>query len=148
MQRRSGFTLIELMIVVTIISILAAIAYPSYQGQLRRSNRSAAEQLMLNIQSRQEQYFLDARNYTTTIGAGGLNITTQDTFTCAATCTNSFYTVRVDPAPAGQPPGYMVTATPVAGTNQVADGILYLNADTAGTYTPGAKTRSGSDPKW
>lgn len=104
-----GFTLIEVMIVVAVIAILAAVAYPSYEAYIIRANRSAAQQLMLKIASREEQYRLDARTYTATIGAGGLNIS-EDGWNCAATCTNGRYTIAVALV-AGPPPGYTITAT-------------------------------------
>lgn len=123
--RSRGITLIELMIVVAIVAILAAVAYPSYEAYIIRANRSAAQQLMIKIASREEQYRLDARAFTATIGAGGLNVT-EDGWDCTSTptqCTNGRYTISVALV-AGPPPGFTITA--VAGGPQTKDGDLGL----------------------
>ena len=52
-----GFTLIELLIAVTIIAILAAIAYPTYNEAVRKARRAEARALLLEIAARQEQFF-------------------------------------------------------------------------------------------
>ncbi|MGQ0522222.1 MAG: type IV pilin protein [Betaproteobacteria bacterium] len=112
MNANRGMTLIELMIVVAIIGILAAVAYPSYEAYIIRSNRSAAQQMMLKIASRQEQYRLDAKSYTATLGGtSGLNIVEQgwDCTSTATQCTNPHYTITVTLV-AGPPPGYTITA--------------------------------------
>mgnify|MGYP005704109999 FL=1 len=57
-RRTSGFTLVEMLIVVTIIGILASIAYPSYQQYIVKANRAAAQQFLLEAASVQHQYFL------------------------------------------------------------------------------------------
>lgn len=112
MKANRGMTLIELMVVVAIIGILAAVAYPSYEAYVIRANRSAAQQLMLKIASREEQYRLDAKSYTATLGgSSGLNIVEQgwDCTSNTAQCTNGHYTVTVGLV-AGPPPGYTITA--------------------------------------
>ena len=125
--RPGGFTLIEVMVVVVIMAILAAIAYPSYQAYIIRANRSAAQQFMLSIASREEQYVIDARAYTATIGAGGLNLTQP-----AETTARYTFAVTVS---AGPPPGYTITATAIG--RQASDGDLTL--DNLGVKAPADK---------
>src|SRR5260221_10074380 len=123
----AGFTLIELMIVVAIIAILAMVAFPSYQNYNKKANRSQASQLLLAVQSREEQYLLDARAYTDKLAGGGINMG-QDSWTCTdASCINNFSTVTVAVV-AGTPPTYTITATPIAGKYQASDGSLTLTS--------------------
>ncbi|MCH7335854.1 prepilin-type N-terminal cleavage/methylation domain-containing protein [Acinetobacter sp. NIPH 2699] len=56
MKKTQGFTLIELMIVVAIIGILAAIAYPSYQEHVRKTKRTDAQADMIELASRLQRY--------------------------------------------------------------------------------------------
>ncbi len=59
-----GFTLIELMIVITIIGILAVIAYPSYTRQVQKSRRAQAKADLVELASGLEREFTANRNYT------------------------------------------------------------------------------------
>ncbi|MBI4291467.1 MAG: prepilin-type N-terminal cleavage/methylation domain-containing protein [Betaproteobacteria bacterium] len=138
---RRGFSLVELMVVVVIVGILAGVGLPSYQQYVRRSERSKAQQLMLEISNRQQQYMLDARAYTATIGSGGLNIGNKDGWTCTATCTNGKYVITVTLA-AGPPPTFSISADPT-GTTQADDGTLTL-------ASTGTKTRmvGSTDKGW
>jgi type IV pilus assembly protein PilE len=137
-RRARGFTLIELMIVIAVLSALAAIAIPSYRNYNMKANRSAAAQIMLNIQNREEQYILDRRAYSADLSSSGLNIS-HDGWTCvAAKCSSSFYDVSVALV-AGPPPGYTITATSKG--YQVDDGNLTLSSS-------GTRSRSAGDGKW
>jgi type IV pilus assembly protein PilE len=61
--RAGGFTLIEMMIVVMIIAVLAAIVYPSYTQYVVRSNQQAARAMLYAVADREEQFFLDNKSY-------------------------------------------------------------------------------------
>jgi type IV pilus assembly protein PilA len=63
-----GFTLIELMIVVAIIGILAAIAIPQFAQMRIRSFNAAAESDLRNAMTAQEAYFADNQSYSAAIG--------------------------------------------------------------------------------
>ena len=60
-----GITLLELMIVVVIISILTAIAYPNYREYVTRAMRTEAKAALLQIATNQERFYLQNNTYTT-----------------------------------------------------------------------------------
>ncbi len=64
-QRRRGFTLIEVMIVVAIVAILASVALPSYFDYVRRGQLPEAQGAMSDFRVKMEQYYQDNRNYGT-----------------------------------------------------------------------------------
>ncbi len=66
-RHQSGFTLIELMIVVAIIGILSAVAYPSYTESVRRGDRSAARAALLEAQQFMERFYAANSRYTTDV---------------------------------------------------------------------------------
>ncbi|MBW1704666.1 MAG: prepilin-type N-terminal cleavage/methylation domain-containing protein [Deltaproteobacteria bacterium] len=67
-KKESGFTLIELMIVIAIIGILAAIAIPQFSAYRTRSYNSAAQADLRNAATAQEAYFVDENTYCATSG--------------------------------------------------------------------------------
>lgn len=122
MNKNKGFSLIEVMIVVAILAIIAAIAYPSYQQYIIRSNASAAQQAMLAIASRAEEYRLDVRKYPTQLGsaAGELNYTVPAE-------ADKFYDIEFTGDNSATPPDFVITATPRAGTMQAGEDTMELN---------------------
>lgn len=67
MKNQKGFTLIELMIVIAIIGILAAIAIPQFSAYRKRSYDSAAQSDLKNATTAQEAYYVDNSNYCATV---------------------------------------------------------------------------------
>ncbi len=59
-----GVTLLELMIVLVIISILAAIAYPNYREYIIRAKRTEAKAALLQIATQQERFYLQNNSFT------------------------------------------------------------------------------------
>ncbi len=60
-----GVTLLELMVVVVIIGILAAIAYPNYRQFVARAKRTEAKAALLQIATNQERFYLQNSTFTT-----------------------------------------------------------------------------------
>lgn len=113
----AGFTLIELIVVMVVLGILAAIAIPNYSEYVQRGYRASAQSYISDLASRQAQFFLDRRAYADTVAA--LNVPAP------AEIANR-YTVTVV-ANAGPPATFTFTATPSGA--QAADrcGALTIN---------------------
>ncbi len=136
LQSAAGFTIIELLIVIAVISILTAIAVPSYRDYVMKSRRTEAKELLFTAAQRLQQYFTQNdvyTNSTSTLQMGSSSRNGYYTLTIAAGTTGSINT------------SYALTATR-AGTQ---------TSDTAcGNYTLnllGTRSVSGSQttpPCW
>jgi len=71
-MKQQGFTLIEMMIVVAIVGILAAIAFPSYRDYVERAGRADGKAKLMEIMQAQERFYSQNQTYTANLGAGGL----------------------------------------------------------------------------
>ena len=135
-----GFTLIELMIVVAIVGIIAAIAYPSYQDYLTKTKRSVATATLLQVSGRQEQFYTENRQYADDLTAlmypGNPFYVDPNTTIAAADAAGMIYRIEVRRPTVST---YTLSASPV---HQQA------SADTkCGTLTldnRGTKTESGT----
>ena len=74
MSKVKGFTLIELMIAIVIVSILTAVAFPSYQNYVRQSNRAAAKAILYENAQFMEQFYTENNQYAATIGGAAVTI--------------------------------------------------------------------------
>ena len=117
LSKQTGFTLVEVMIVVAIIAILAAIAYPNYQRYVIKTKRTDVMSEMQNIASQLESRKLAQGSYSNalTTGLGG-NFPRQGP---------TLYNITFTPNPLT--PKWVITATPQANTQVIADGTLTLN---------------------
>ncbi len=88
-RRSTGFTLIEVMIVVAIVAILAAIVLPSYRSYVIRGRLTEATSKLAGLRGQMEQYFQDNKNYGTASVSCGVPMapsnSTYFTFSCYLT---------------------------------------------------------------
>jgi len=127
-KRTRGFTLIELMIVVVVVGILAGIALPAYQSQVRKSNRSAAQQFMQDVATKEQQIMMDRRSYGAVAATADFGNSPSATPPGVGLAAPSTTTGKYDFAVAvttGTPPTFTITATALNG--QTVDGNLTLN---------------------
>lgn len=88
MKTNHGFNLIELMIVVAIIGILAAIAVPIYNNYVYRSKQTEAKTLLMTLKAEQEEFRAENNTYTKNL--------TQLVRSNGMSASSKFYTLRID----------------------------------------------------
>lgn len=115
----TGFTLIELMIVVVVVGLLAAIAYPGYQQYVKRGRRADAKAALTEMAQFMERYYSENNSY----GAASLPVTVSPREGTAvynikfgSSCTDGSTSVSTSP----QANCFLVQAIPVA--NGLMDG--------------------------
>lgn len=127
--RSNGFTLVELLIVVAVIGILAAVAYPSYTSYVIRGKLAEGTSALSDGRIKMEQYFQDNRRYdsASALAANGCPTTLQ----FPATTTNFAYSCSGLSATA-----YTLTAT----GNFTVPPFVYTINQTNTRQTTGAPT--------
>jgi type IV pilus assembly protein PilE len=140
-----GFTLIEVMVVVSIVAILAAIAYPSYQENVRRGRRADAQSVLLQAAQWMERYYSQNNRYSdakdsskndvfkeksglTTTGSGGV----------------AYYNITLSSV-GSDDNSYTLTATRVADSAQADDPCGNFAITNTGVKTVSGGSRSTAD---
>ena len=140
LTKARGFTLIELMIVVAIVSILLAVAIPGYQQQVLKTKRSLARGELLEVLARQEQYFVNNKSYALNLQTGlgypanGYYIDTDGND--LATAGGAIYLIQFNGAPATT--AFTIEAIPQGG--QIKDSRCM----TLSITSVGVKAETGS----
>jgi type IV pilus assembly protein PilE len=144
-SRATGFTLIEVMIVVAIIAILASVAMPAYTDHVRRGQIQEAFANLSAYSTRLEQYYQDNRRYAatatgTTTCAGAANATLTEAELGSEA---EFFTYSCVPSNNAQ--GYTITAT---GSSGAATGNTYTLNHTGQRGTTRFKGKASTATCW
>ena len=135
---RTGFSLIELMIVIVIVGVLAAIAYPAFIDSIRKGRRAEAFAALTAVQQAQERWRANNSSYSSDLTSAPPSGLGQN-----ASTPNSYYTISL--ANSGSAT-YEAIATAVSGSTQANDancaklGVRTLNGNLS--YAGGAAADS------
>lgn len=119
---QSGFTLIELMIVVVVVAVLSSLAYPSYQEFVAKAKRTEGKAALLDAAQALERHFTNYNTYPSSLSTAGVRTYSGDSAAKAA------YTIAIAAGASGSlASSFTLTATPANGHVDAKCGNLSLN---------------------
>lgn len=134
---KRGFTLIELMIVVVIIGIIAAIAYPSYMDSVRKSNRAEGKAEMVDLAQRLQRCYTTYGSFNDVANRCTVYEDLTDG-TAVKSRGRGFYEIRIGVPVVGDPAAttYRLTATADIAPQTEDTGCTVLTLDHTGEKGP------------
>lgn len=134
--KQNGFTLIEILVVVTIVGILSSMAFSSYREHMLKAHRMDAKSQLLEIMQRQERYFSEKNTYVSDLTSLGYSASSVNT-------EGNNYTITAQATDDGLTDGVVLTATPQG--NQADDTYCgWLALSSMGQKT----SEAGNDNCW
>jgi type IV pilus assembly protein PilE len=138
MNRNQGFTLIELMIAVSIVAILAGIGYPSYNAYVKRAARAEVRAVVLDTAQKQERYYSSNNTYLAIAAPTTAAPTGWQNFTGGTAMAGRKYNVSV--AVTGGGGSYTITAAPANGYTDTDCGTYMLTHTNSRTNSGNSKS--------
>ena len=133
LSKKGGFSLLELMIVVVVVAILSAVAYPSYQSHIAASRRAEAKAALMEAAQYME------REFSLTGGYGSANLVSAGLSTLPRDSGAAYYQLAVNTSGAV----FTLTATPTGGMGGDKCGVLML--DQIGRQTVSGSALTAAD---
>ena len=130
---RRGFSLIELMVVLAIAGVLAAVALPAYQRYVLKSHRTDAKNALLDLATRQERYYSINNTYATSLSSLNYNTTAASLDITPATGSTAYYSLSITSASGT---AYSATATAIGAQVNDPCGNYTYNSLGVGSNTP------------
>ncbi|MEN8177074.1 MAG: type IV pilin protein [Pseudomonadota bacterium] len=129
-----GFTLIELMIVVAIVGILAAIAYPSYVEQTRKARRNDAQGVLIELAQYMQRFYTENNRYDQDLGGNAVAVPAALAQSPRDGATK-FYNLSFQAVAANT---FTLQAVPIVGGAQDGDTCGTMTYSNTGARTPAA----------
>ena len=135
LRKKTGFTLIELMIVVAIVGLLTLLAWPSYQDYIKKGKRAEGKSALAQAAQAMERYFTNNNTYTVDLTAAGFKA-----YSGESAATSAYTIVAIAGTTGTIATSYILTAAPSSWDDTAACGDLTINQAGTRGVTGGAYT--------